>query len=135
MISLIVLMNGGNCDHYILVSASRSGYELANVTSGANYLKFYHEVKTFKEAREHCREEGGDLVMDNRGRKWHERITSFLILEVNAGVGVWLGAYKVAGNWIWVDGKEIEFLSSAFISVRVKAEYSDIKRKKPGLCD
>ena len=95
--------------NFILVSAPRSGYEVT-VTSQENYLKFYRDVKTFEEAREHCKEEGGDLVMDNRGRKWHENITSLfegIIKNMNRrDFAVWLGAYEKHGIWTWVDGKE-----------------------------
>ena len=88
------------------------GYKLAMKVEDTrcHYLKAVTttSIISFDAARAACQADGGDLVIDNKGKEWHDFLVSFAKQEFKGPWDrCWLGATDQAkeGVFRWVDGK------------------------------
>ncbi|CAG0905688.1 unnamed protein product [Darwinula stevensoni] len=85
-------------------------YSFAMVTKNhIHFLRNLQGLHSFGAATDQCRVDvGGDVVMDNQGQDWHERIARHMGIEDS-----WLGADDIDedGIYTWVDGSIMETAS------------------------
>ncbi|KAK3590353.1 hypothetical protein CHS0354_029577 [Potamilus streckersoni] len=86
-------------------SKCRSGYEYYQQDKFC--YKFHSECKSWSEARQVCREEGGDLISLKEANLDYFR--SVARLESGPCSGVWVGSTDITleGIWKWLNGETI----------------------------
>ncbi|XP_068086882.1 hemolymph lipopolysaccharide-binding protein-like [Anabrus simplex] len=87
-------------------SCPHSGYRLFE---GFNCYKGYSEEKSWSDAREQCKRDGGDLMVAESER---ERSEVFPTMYKSAFWGPWMGVYKPEGEDRWMSVKGEPALSS-----------------------
>ncbi|XP_067015572.2 uncharacterized protein [Anabrus simplex] len=87
-------------------SCPHSGYRLFE---GFNCYKAYNEMKSWSDAREQCKRDGGDLMVWESER---ERSEVFPTMYKSCSSSPWMGVYKPEGEDRWVSVKGEPALSS-----------------------
>ncbi|XP_068086789.1 snaclec coagulation factor IX/factor X-binding protein subunit A-like [Anabrus simplex] len=88
------------------MSCPHSGYRLFE---GFNCYKTYRGGKSWSDAREQCKRDGGDLMVSESER---ERREVFPPMEEHVNRSPWMGVYKPEGEDRWVSVKGEPALSS-----------------------
>ncbi|XP_068086973.1 uncharacterized protein [Anabrus simplex] len=91
-------------------SCPHSGYQLFE---GFNCYKTYSEEKSWSDAREQCKRDGGDLMVLESERERNEVFPTML-----PSVGYWnpwMGVYKPEGEDRWVSVKDAKALLCSFV--------------------
>ncbi|XP_068086995.1 hemolymph lipopolysaccharide-binding protein-like [Anabrus simplex] len=90
-------------------SCPHSGYRLFG---GFNCYKAYREVKSWSDAREQCKRDGGDLMVFESER---ERSEVFPTMYKSVIWGPWMGVYKPEGEDRWVSVRDAKALLCSFV--------------------
>ncbi|XP_067014884.2 snaclec coagulation factor IX/factor X-binding protein subunit A isoform X1 [Anabrus simplex] len=85
-----------------------SGYQLFG---GFNCYKRYHEIKSWSDAREQCKSDGGDLMVVESERERKEVIPS-MFKNASSKLSVWMGVYRLLYEDRWETVKGEPALSS-----------------------
>ncbi|XP_038161162.1 C-type lectin domain family 12 member B-like, partial [Cyprinodon tularosa] len=71
-----------------------------NSFNGSCYL-FEERNRSWNDSREYCQSKGADLVVVN-----NEEEQKFLSRQASSNYRYyWLGLRKIAGDWVWIDGR------------------------------
>ncbi|XP_067014885.2 CD209 antigen-like protein 2 isoform X2 [Anabrus simplex] len=84
------------------------GYQLFG---GFNCYKRYHEIKSWSDAREQCKSDGGDLMVVESERERKEVIPS-MFKNASSKLSVWMGVYRLLYEDRWETVKGEPALSS-----------------------